>query len=188
MANLARVRCVWSGTSVIGPGVSTFYVKEAASGFPADIVTFFEAIKGAIPNTTVINVPDAGDLIDIDTGEISGTWSDFTGANVIGTGPTGWVEGVGARITWKTAGIRNGRRVVGSTFIVPLDVSQYDSAGRLDTALVNLFTAEGNDLVSDLADSMVIYSRPQGIQAGQASDVLVAVCPDSVSWLRSRRT
>jgi len=188
MANLARVRCTLNGTAIVGPAVTTFYVDEAATGFTADIVTFWDGIKGLIPNTVQIVVPSSGDLIDVANGEITGTWNEVGGDDVIGTDPTGWVEGVGARIKWETSGIRNGRRVRGSTFVVPLGVQHFDSAGKLDAAAVTLGTNEATAFIGLLTPALRIWSRPNGGPNGQSNEVIGGTMPDAVSWLRSRRT
>jgi len=107
---------------------------------------------------------------------------------VIGTDPTGWVEGVGARIKWQTSGIRGGRRVRGSTFLVPLGVQHFDSAGKIDAAAVSLADVEAAAFVSATTPNLRIWSRPNGGPNGQSNEVTGGAMPDQVSWLRSRRT
>src|SRR6187455_3059900 len=119
MANVARVRAVWAGAGVTGPGVSTFYFNEIHSGFVSDVATYFNAWSTWIPTGITVTISNTGDLLDVATGQISGTWTDGGTAVATMGGAGVYAQGVGARVKWSTAGIRNGRRVRGSTFMVP---------------------------------------------------------------------
>jgi len=188
MANLQRVRCNWSGSGVVGPGVTTFYVEEAYSGWLPDLNTFWSYWTNRIPAGITVTTPSTGDLIDVATGEISGSWTE-TGSSVVNMVAAGaYAKGVGARIKWATSGIRAGRRVRGSTFIVPLQAGNYSVDGTLEDAAYTAFQATAQALVTALEGNLMIYSRPGTAGAGQASPVTVASVADSVSWLRSRRT
>lgn len=188
MANLCRVRAEWSGSSVVGPGVSTFYFNEAASGFIADLTTFFQALQNFIPLTTQIRVLSSGDLIDVATGALSGTWSDGVNGTANGAGTGTYAQGVGARIRWATGGITNGRRVRGSTYIVPIISTQFDGSSGLQTSLVTNITNAANALLTAQLGDLTVYTRPAPSHPGAAHPVTSADVPDKVSWLRTRRT
>lgn len=188
MANLARVRCVWSGSPVIGGGVSTFYVDEAAVGFVADINGFFEACKNLIVQGTTIQVESSGDLIDVATGALSGTWTDAAAGPVVALGSGAYVAGTGLRVTWSTSGIRAGRRVRGSTFLAPLIAAAFESDGTPATSVLTTVGNAAAALRVQLPTELTIYSRPAGILPGQASPVVGYAVPNAASWLRSRRT
>lgn len=188
MANLARVRVEWTGTPVVGSGVSTFYFDEAATGYPADLSTFFDTIKGRIPIGVTIRIPSNGDLIDVASGELTGTWSEAGGSVVVCSGTGNYAAGVGARSKWRTSGIKNGRRVVGSTFLCPLTTGAYDSDGTILAAVLSTLSGATTALVTAVGTDMKIYSRPVAGSGGQASTVVSGEVPDKVSWLRSRRT
>ena len=188
MANLARVHVEWTGAAVVGPGLSTFYFGEAETGFSADLATFFTAVQNRFPVGVTWSIPSSGDLIDIATGELSGTWSGETGSVVNATGANGYVQGAGGSIEWQTAGIRGGRRVLGRTFLCPLDNGVWSGGGVMNaTANSALNSALGTFLGA--GNDQYIYSRPTVANgAGIASLVTSATIPTSVSWLRSRRT
>jgi hypothetical protein len=188
MATLARVRVVWSGSPVTGPGVSTFYFNQAGSGWTASLNTFFTAVASKVPGGVTFTCSSTGDLVDAATGELSGTWTDGTSWTKVSSGTGVYARGVGTRVRWATNGIRNGRRVRGSTFLVPLVAACYDSDGSIDNTIRNTLTDAAIALVVDNEPDMVIYSRPQGGSPGFASQALNADLPDQVSWLRSRRT
>lgn len=188
MANLARVRIEWSGAGVVGPGLSTLYFDEAETGFSADLVTFFSAIANRFPSSVSIAVPSSGDLIDVQDGSLTGTWQGETGGVVNGSGANGYVEGAGCAIEWSTAGIRGGRRVLGRTFLCPLDNGSWSTTGKVGAAALSaLNSALGTYLGA--GNTQMVWSRPsQANGAGIASEVTSAVIPSDVAWLRSRRT
>lgn len=187
MANLLRARCSWQGSGVVGGGVSTFYFQESATGVCADLVTFFTEVAGAWPASVEVVVPNGGETIDIATGQPNGTWTQTGGDTVVSSGGGDYASGVGARIKWVTNRYRNGRRVNGSTFIVPLNVASYDSDGTLDNAIAGAITTAADNLLDAQTPNLVVYSRPKGVVDGIESEVTSAVCPDKISWLRSRR-
>lgn len=188
MANLARVRTSWAGTPVVGGGVSTFYFDEAHSGFTADVSAFWTTLAGLVPSGVTWTTENTGDLLDVETGAISGSWTDGSTSNVNSTGSSTYAGGVGARYRWTTAGITNKRRVRGSTFLVPLHTGCYDAQGTILTAsLTTMGTAAGNLLTAG-EGKMKIYHRPVHGAGGAAYAVLNFTAPDRVSWLRTRRT
>lgn len=188
MPNIARVQVSWNGTPVVGGGLSTFYFNEAATGFVADVVTFFDAIKGVFPQLLSWTIPGNGDLLDVASGQLTGTWAETGGSTVNCTGVGDYPQGVGARVRWATNGITNGRRVRGSTYLAPLLNGQFQGSNGLAEAARSLFANSGNVLVAAQSGDFLIYTQPKPGVAGKTQIVTSADCPDKVSWLRSRRT
>lgn len=191
MTAILRMRCEWGGSGVTGPGLTTFYFDQAGSGFPADVRTFFEAIKANIPSNTTITVPNGGDIIEDTTGVLSGSWSEPSGGGITtGTFAGDYAQGVGVRIVWSTGGIYRGRRVKGSTFIVPIGSALFGASGQLDPATQAIFAAAASAFVTS-GSQPLIYSRASDVApatAGESNAVTAATVPSTVSWLRSRRT
>lgn len=188
MPNLQRVRTTWSGSAVVGPGVSTFYVDEGVTGFIPDFDAFWDSLASLLPVGVTLSTLNSGDLIDIDTGALTGTWTDAGTATTTGTASGTFALGVGAVINWRTSGIRNGRRVRGSTFIVPIADSFFDTSGTLSSSAVTALNAAPNTLITAVA-GLRIWSRPGPLgNDGQSNTVVSADVPDRPSWLRSRRT
>lgn len=195
MAELMRLRVPWSGSPVVGGGLSTFYkTTTGAIGFADAISDFFTAIRDLVPAGVNWNVPSSGDTISDDEGDLTGTWSEpGTGGLVTSAGTANFASGVGARVVWNTGGLFAGRRVRGSTFICPLVASVYPSNNTLDDAAVATIQAAADGLVAALPE-MVIWSRhaaatsTHGELTGESNAVTSARVPDLVSWLRSRRT
>lgn len=189
MATLMRLRCTWGGTGITGPGLSTFYQTTAGSvGWADDVLTFFNVASVFYPSGLTLTVPSSGDEIDSATGALTGTWSEpGTGGTDTATGSGPWAAGVGMQVRWRTSGIVGGRRVVGSTFIVPIMAAFYDSAGTISNT--DLATVQGRaDALIAAHPNLVIWSRPTPTRAGTFNEIESATVPDRVSWLRSRRT
>jgi len=187
MANIARVRCVWSGAPVVGPGLSTFYFSEDGEGWATALSDFWQDVDAYLPIGVTVTVPSTGDLIDVATGELTGTWSEAASGPGVGAGFGAYPAGVGARAVWDTSGIVGGRRVRGSTFFCPLVNSCFGTDGTLDPTFLTNFGGFVDTLWNSLTYDMGIWSRPVPGRAGAFSTVVGASVPDKVSWLRSRR-
>lgn len=180
---------------MVGPGVSTLYCADDPVGWPTAAHDFFAAFASALPTGLSIRVPNTGDIIDATTGEITGTWVQGTApALVNGVGGGVYAKGVGLQVKWSTSGITRGRRVKGTTFIVPLIASAFDSDGTLSSTWVTAGATAGNAYITAAAGAC-IYTRPKPAPGGIGPDspgkiqlITGAVVPDRVSWLRTRRT
>jgi len=187
MPNLARVRTSWAGAPVTGGGVTTFYFDEAHSGFVADVAAFFVTLASRVPTGVLFTTLNTGDIIDEDTGALVGTWTDGTTSTAATSGGGTYSQGVGVRGRWSTSGIRNGRRVRGSTFVVPLVGSAYDTDGTISATPLAGITSAFSALYTAGAGFQYVWSRPVAGGGGQANLVIGSDVPDKVSWLRSRR-
>lgn len=189
MARLKRHRVIWSGSAVVGGGLSTFYVKPDSSVGEADAIhDYFETLKSAFSTAVTITVPSSGDILEDSTGVLVGTWSEpGTGGVTVGTSAENFVMGAGCRVKWQTGGIHDGHRVNGATFLAPIQISSFAGTGALADPFVAVVQTASDDLIAAV-DSLAIWSRPKTGVAGASFDVASAIVPDKVSWLRSRRT
>lgn len=182
-----RLRVVWSGSTVVGPGLSTFYSVDTSPGFPASVRALFEAWKSIFPIGTTITVPNNGDVIDPTTGTLTGVWTDGSApAPVTGTGTGVYARGVGAQVRWHTAGIVGGRRVVGSTFLVPMVTLGFDTDGTLGAGAVTTISG-GASAYLTANPAATIWSRPTASRVGSQHLISSATVPDRPSWIVSRR-
>lgn len=191
MASIARFRLVWSGTPITGGGATSFYSANLAPGaFSTALRNFFAGQNGLFPVGLTITFPSSGDLIDESTGALTGTWSAAAPVNVSGSGTGAYAAGVGMRVTWNTAGVTRRRRVRGTTFLVPMKASEYDTDGTISSAAKTSVETGAAALVAADSGSLRIWTRPSapGLSDGHAHPVLSATVPDMVAWLRSRRT
>jgi hypothetical protein len=190
----------WSGFTG-APGFTNFYFRDfdwdpnpvAADAVDATdrVETFISTIKADLPNVVQLSVDGDCDIIEETTGELLGTLNGVPGAAQSGTaGAGGYAGASGAVVTWRTGGIRNGRRIRGRTFIVPLYSNKYGADGTLDGATVTNLTTAATAL-SDLTGSpdLGVWARPTGPAAtdGVWHVVTSFTVPDLAAVLRSRR-
>lgn len=188
MAHLLVARVGWSGTAVVGEGVSTFYFQDGATGITAALEDLYDAQKAYFPNTLQWTIPGSGQVIESTTGELVDVWSEGADATVNGGSSNAWAMGAGYRLVWDTSGFVSGRHVKGSTFMVPLQVAMYDTSGTINSALVTIVEAAGAAFITAMAGDFVIWSRPNALGNSAISPVTAVDLPDRVTTLRSRRT
>lgn len=190
MTNVNRIRIVWSGAGVTGGGVSTHHwLGTAVASDVTAFKSFYIALTSQMPNTVTMTIPNGGEVIDDNTGDLVSTWTAGTGGTAVGAAATGYAQGVGARISWLTAGTTGNRRVRGTTFVVPTASAVFDTDGTLKTAVVNALDTAANTLLSDLgAGRMVIVTRQTPAHSGTSHAVTGAVTADTSTWLTTRRT
>lgn len=183
----------------MGGGVSVFNLTGAAETLTdlddavAAVQAMYASFKSHIPpaytvkvnNTVEVREEDSGDLITV-----------VTAAPVTATtGTTGFpahAAGVGGRLRWQTAGITRGRRVVGTTFMIPMLSGDFDADGTLLPASQTALTTVGSALLGALNAAglpLGVWSRPSsaGGTDGVLHPVVGLTVPDKASWLTSRR-
>lgn len=188
MANLFRMRIDISGAGVVGASVMTLYSGSSSAGLPAAAYTWLNASKANFPPNVTFTVPNGGDILLDTTGVLTGAWTDTGGGTVTGTGTGGFAIGVGARVVWGTSGIVNGRRVKGSTFLVPLMSGSFETDGRLRAATIAALNTPLQAFHTSMGTNQVIWSRPVPGRSGSSSTVTSATIPVNPATLRSRRT
>lgn len=180
----------WNGSPVTGGGVSTFYTEGDPLQLQLAAKTFFSGtLLSAVPVGLTFTVPANGETLESSTGTLTGAWAEGTAQTTSGTSTNGYAAGVGTRIVWNTGQVVGGRRVRGSTYLVPLAGNFYDVDGTIvNSVRANLETA-AQAMITALGDDMVVWSRnTAGLADGAISTISSASIPDKVSWLRSRRT
>lgn len=186
MASLERVVVEWNAGTAL-PGISVFYGVPSVPTLANEVYDFFDAIKGLIPSSISVTVPSSGDMIEDSDGSLSGTWSASGVGSLSMTGSGAYAAGCGLRVVWRTNGIRNGRRVRGSTFICPIVTNNYDANGTIATSPLSTVQTAATVLAS--SGTLAVWSRPSpgGAANGDSNIVLNALVPDRVTSLRSRR-
>lgn len=188
MPNLSVLVFTWTGPPVVGPGATVLHCQEGDENATITAAnTFFNAVKGLMPAGITISAPVSGNVLDELSGHVVGSWSAGASGPTVTTGFNIFVNGVGLRVKWPTIGIVGGRRVVGSTFLVPLSTESYEGAGNLTAATLTTARAAAVAFGTS-ASAPRIYSRPTSSHGGISFPTLTGDVPDLVSWLRSRRT
>jgi hypothetical protein len=115
-----------------------------------------------------------------------------TPAAIVGTAGTtvAYAAALGAVVSWRTGLVRNGRRIRGRTFLVPLSSLAFDNTGTLIPAALTTFNAAAVTLrdQTGIAD-IGVYARPSAPGAADGEWALITghSIPDMGSILRSRR-
>ena len=187
MTDMNRVRVALSGTAIAGPGVATFYGIGSAPTLVNALQALYNTLKGFMPITTHIVVPTEGEIVDSDTGATTGIWTGGVTAGLDGGDTGGFAKGVVARIVWGTAGITHNRHVKGSTFVVPLAGSAYDSDGTISNTNRGSMQTAIDTFHTATTGVHVIWTRPSSTTSGVPHDVTSATMSDVVTTLRSRR-
>lgn len=193
MANIVRFRTIWSNFPG-APGYTNWYVSGAedptvAAGAASAAHDFWDAIKAMLPTGTALQVQGVADVINDATGELAGQVSYTPPAQVTGTGPGAYSGASGALVDWLTLTYRNGRRVRGRSYIVPVISQYYENNGSLTAAGISTLTGAATSLLAALDGSMRVWSRPTPTHPTGASSVITAATvPDLAVVMRSRRT
>ena len=158
---------------------------------------FWEAIKAYLPDELTLVVSPIVDSYNRETGELTlSTIAATAPASVAGTGTLGYTGGAGMKVTWETGQIRDGRRVRGSTFIVPCTGAAFTATGTVGTTpktTVNNAAAAMMTALGVANTSLGVWSRPREAslalpyRAGAAFEVMQGICSTKSAILRGRR-
>jgi hypothetical protein len=197
---LIRAKLRWSIPGA-GNAFSVLHFDGWSAGGPnptelSDLATklnaFVTSIKAYLPNVVTVQVMNEMEEINEATGEMIGVFSTTVLAAQAGTASAtaGWAAAAGAVITWNTPGVRNGRRVRGRTFIVPLSNEAWDVDGSLKAVPLNGLNSAATALrTASGIGQLQVWSRPSapGASDGVAFEALSHRIPDFSAILRSRR-
>jgi len=189
MTDVVRVRIPWTGSSVVGPSVSTFYgVAATPTAITTAIADMFDALVAWFPTSVNWTIPGTGDVIDDETGDWVSSWSTGAGGVIHGTDSGLFAQGVGFRTVWETNGRTANRRVRGSTFFCPSAGVVFDTDGTLKASARTAITDAMLGVSADLGPDFVVWSKPTETRPGKVTPITGVTIPDRVSWLVSRRT
>lgn len=187
---LHRVVVSWTGPAVRGAAVNVLHFdgsNQTAPPIPAILSTYQAAISAMCPAGTVVTVPGTGDTIEDTTGTLTGSWSTSGGGQVNGAAVNFAAAGAGGCVTWLTAGIVNGRKLKGRTFLVPFHTQMYEGDGTLTPQGYGALSTFGTSLIA--AGAFAVWHRPTtpGGSDGTSAPVTGSRARDKVAFLRSRR-
>lgn len=170
---------------------------NGASQLEADDVStrvhaFLTPIINVLPNVVKVQALSEVEEINPASGDLIGFWNTPAKAERAGTAAAtaGWAAAAGAVISWSTAGVRNGRRVRGRTFVVPLSNECWDVDGTIKSVPLGSLTTGAQALTTGTdVTRFSIWSRPSAPEAndGAAFNVSGFRIPDMSAILRSRR-
>lgn len=177
----------WQGGR-IGLGATVFHFKGTNSPTAAQaavnaIDTFFGAINNVIP-TGVTTRGDAEVRVLTESGVLTDVLTVTQPATRSGGGGAAYGSGLGAMIRWNTPSVVAGRRLLGRTYVVPMDSTRF-TAGNVTGAAQTILTNAGTALIGSMATNgfpLQVWSRKNGVVA----DVTSCQVPLRPSTLRTR--
>jgi hypothetical protein len=194
-----KLKVKWTGFSG-APGWSNFYFNTTDGTFADDtqataaadkVSTFLNAIKVYLPPTVNLQLQSDSEFINEGTGEMLRIGNVGARAAVVGGAVSQpYSSATGMVINWRTAGVRNGRRVRGRTFLVPTVAGAFQNDGTIDPGNVTSLTTSANALISVSPTlKLGVWTRPstKGGSDGKWFETTVATIPDMTAVLRSRR-
>jgi hypothetical protein len=147
-----------------------------------------------LPDEVRLTVSPVVDSYNRETGDlIASNTAPTAPAVVAGTSTAGYAGGAGLKVTWNTGQIRNGRRVRGSTFVVPLASTAYTTQGTISAGIITTVNTAASNLLTALSQggvSMGVWSRPRttpNIRVGFATQVVSGTCSTKSAIMRGRR-
>jgi hypothetical protein len=200
MAELLRIKAAWAGFPG-APGYSVFHMRDFEGSGDVNgqalegaekVRAFFEAIKlWLAPGVTVTSSGEV-EIIEDTTGQLVDVASIATPGIVTSTASSTdrYAAAVGAVVTWRTGSVRNGRRIRGRTFLVPLAGNSYDNNGTLHADSRAAITTAATTLrATGTSPDLGVYARPTapGATDGEWAVTTSFSVPDMGAVLRSRR-
>lgn len=203
MALIFRVTSEWTGFNG-APGYSVTHFRDPAMNgtqtrtemenlaYSAQLQTwnFFGALDTQLPSGVSITVNPEVELIEDTTGELQDVYATTPNVAVIGSGGLQYSGPSGAVVNWRTPTIRNGRRIRGRTFIVPLQTAAYDESGNLNPAAQGVVRDAAAGVIAGTSTVRFgVYGRPSTALAndGVWAEATSSSVPDLAAVLRSRR-
>lgn len=203
MVAILRVQSKWTGFSG-APGFSVFHFRDFGTGdgpggepdsaqaqsAAQRVGTFWGAIKSVIPGQITIETESTVDMLEDTTGQLIDSFS-VTPNTVTGTTANApYSAASGAVVNWTTGSVRNGRRIRGRTFVVPVWAGIYTAGGVINPTYLTTMQTAAEALVDRTGTpDLGVYARPTapGIPDGQWVVATGARVPNMAAILTSRR-
>jgi len=193
MVDIYRYNVAWLIPGA-GPSVSVFHLFGGASTGALQtsvngLRSAFDAIKTYIPDEVTVTFPPEVSVLDVTSGQLVDAVDLTPPGAVIGTHGTSWSAGSGVRVVWGTGRVRNGRKVRGSTYLVPLGQPAFNNSGQVAagarTAIAAAF--ETWRAATQSGARPLVYSRPKTGMPGDTSAVSSVSVSAVAATLRGRK-
>lgn len=198
MAHLARIVINWTGFAG-APGYTNLYFRNSTPGIITQLVVdnarqkvdaWLTSALPLLPATVTVGVDNTVGVIDDANGELQGYMTTNATAPRAGSGTGNYSAASGLVVNWSTGTVRNGRRIRGRMFMVPLAGSALSTNGSLDDANLPGIRAAAEAVRAASGESrLVVWARPTtpGGTDGGSAEVITSTIPDKVAVLTSRR-
>lgn len=203
MPQILRVKTRWSGFTG-APGYTVTHFRDFDGGTAGSdsfstaqaqeaahkMQVFFTAIRSLLPSAVRIDVEPEVDVLEATSGKLVDSISVAPELQVSGAATQNYAAAVGSVINWRTNGIREGRRVRGRTFLVPLSAIAFAPTGNLLTTAQTTIADAATVLRSSAGSpDLGVYARPSapGVEDGAWFYASGSNVPTMGAVLRSRR-
>lgn len=199
MAQMAKVTINWSGFPG-GPGYTNLYFRDftgsgaidqaIVDGAVSKVDAWLAVWRVSLPNSVLTGVDSTVEAIEETTGELQSFYTATPAAAAVGTGGTAYSSPSGAVVSWYTSTVRNGRRIRGRSFMVPLSTTAYEADGTITAAKITSWnTASATLIASGSVSDLGVWARPTtpGGTDGEWALVTSYRIPDMAAILTSRR-
>lgn len=189
-----RVKLRWTGFTG-APGYTNLHFAAPTEPTQAGAQAAYDAaadfagnIISAVPSAVSITTEGGVEVVEQTTNELMTVFSATTRTASKGLQTGGFASSTGACIVWETGEVRNGRRVRGRTFVVPLAGVYYDTDGTLTSGVITDLQQAATALAGG-GFSFGILARPTvtGAADGGFYTVSSGRISDKSAVLRSRR-
>ena len=137
-----RVQFQWNGFTGAPGFTNMFYddstgtAQQAADITRTFLVGCLTAAPASLPSGCSLVGPTSVDTVEPGTGTLVFTTPVTQPAQINGTAAGNFASSTGACVTWLTAGIVNGHRVRGRTFLVPLAATAFTAAEAMTRSAI----------------------------------------------------
>ena len=203
---MQRTRVIWEGFPG-APGYTNLWARVTSvedhdpEVHAEEVSNYFEAIGSLFPLAVSLRISAEMPYIDDVDGEMVGLGLLDEDLTIPLPGTTGrqqeYSAPSGAVVHWNTLAVREGRRVRGSTFLVPLSRQAYEDDGTLTSQTLTMLRAASTFYVETTDSVPVVWSRPREAitsgpnqrpaRPGASYEITAAEVPDMAAVLRSRR-
>lgn len=160
---MMRVRVRWTGTTVVGGGLSTHYFtgtedQTAANNAVAAVAAFWGAIDNQLGNSTSWSTDPIVSVLD-NSGNQTG---QFTVSSSSGSGSLSALYAPVATqglVQWRTGSFINGRELRGRTFIPGIVAANVNGSGSPLNTFVTAVNTAAAALVGDPNSQLALWSK-----------------------------
>ncbi len=189
-----RTKIRWSGFTgapgytILHFDASTTPTQAGAQDVYDATATFASNLVSNLPTQVRLTTEAAVEVVDQTTNQLENIYNVTAAATSSGLASGGYSAAAGACIIWETGEVRNGRRVRGRTFVVPMSASLYETDGTLASAAITDLQQAASSLAGG-GFSFGILARPTstGAADGDFYTVSSGRVTDKTAILRSRR-
>lgn len=189
MPNMFQIRTITNGFTG-APGYTQHYFDASGETLGAQaasdaVRTFWESVAVQMPTSWIYSIEADVSVLDDSTGDLVDIESTTPLTQSVFGDAAAYAGGVGAVTKWVCNEVHGSKRLVGRTFVVPLNSTKYDSTG---TIVASALTAIRNAAAALAAQAdFGVWGRPVGGANGLFGKAVASNVRDHVAWLSSRR-